>query len=442
MSIGAIPFIRMKHTDNIGYYIVALLTVIPLVLWTQTEMFPYKFTDISSSFTSLGQLAGLSGLALFAQALLLSLRLKFYERLFGAMNRVYIAHHLVGGLAFLFLMVHPLLLLMGYWQISLDLAVSFILPGTDWTVNLGRVALLSLMLLLVITYYIDLPYQLWRFTHKYLGFVCFLGGLHGLFVSSDISTEPLLRGYMVGLCGIALVGYVYRTVLGTYLIPRTRYIVDQVNVLKNNIIEIALHPQQKPIAFEPGQFMFISFICPEVSRETHPFSISSSPSPAQLGLTVKALGDYTNDLRKIKPGTTALIEGPFGAFSYLRYPAKRQIWIAGGIGVTPFLSMARTISGTSPRIDCYYAVRDESEAVFLKELTQISKKYPLFQVFPIYSTTDGRLTADIIAAKSPDFLTADVFVCGPAQMMMSLKKQLRQKGIPRDRIHTEEFAIL
>lgn len=427
--------------QNLGYIIAAVLTLIPLGLWTQSETFPYKFVDASSTFTSLGQIAALAGMALFAISLLFSLRLRVFESWFGGMNRVYIAHHLIGGIAFLLLLTHPLFLMAGYWKISLHDAVVFILPGTDWTVNMGRITLLSLMLLLVITYYMDLPYQLWRLTHKFMGLAFFFGGLHGLFISSDIARTPLLRDYMLVLCGGALVGYCYRTLLGRFLVHRVLYVLDGVRILKNNSIELSLRPVKNPIQFQPGQFLFISFTGKGIDNETHPFSICSAPNPAQLMLTVKALGDYTNSLVKLVPGTIAKIEGPFGAFSYLRYPGKRQIWIAGGIGVTPFISMARTINEKSPKIDCYYALHDESEAVYLDEMAQISTQFPQFQVYPVYSSIHGRITADMVASISADYLTADIFLCGPPPMMMSLKKQFRQKGISSAKIHSEEFAM-
>lgn len=452
-----------------GWPLMLLLGFIPVVLWSMRFPLSDRFITLGIGTTSLGQITGLVGMVFFSLAAVLSTRLKPLENFFGGMNRVYIAHHQVGGIAFILLMLHPLFLMITYLENSWQSAALFLLPGSDWPINFGIAALLSLMALLILTYYIELPYQLWRFTHKFLGAALFFGGLHTFFIPSDISQDPALRAYMLTITGLGLVGYVYRTILGRFLVKRFKYILLAVKKINPLVIELQLQPAENlAMNFYPGQFVFISFHGKGIDSETHPFSISSVPTPAGFTLTVKALGDYTNWLSNIPVNTSALVEGPFGRFSTDYHPAGRYIWIAGGIGITPFLSMARnyinddrvlplgspisTHKGTPamatprafrhPIIDLYYCVSDESEAVYLSELNKIAEGNKNFRVIPWFSKTQGRLSADAIAHTSGDIHAAEIFVCGPPPMMLAIKKQLKNLGVASERIHSEEFGML
>ena len=113
-------------------------------------------------------------------------------------------------------------------------------------------------------------------------------------------------------------------------------------------LSVALAPVRKPLSFTPGQFVFLA-LGGTGGWERHPFSVSSAPSDPRLELTIKASGDYTRELYdQLQPGVPAKLAGPFGGFDY-RQGGHDQIWIAGGIGVTPFLSWIRSIDGQFDR---------------------------------------------------------------------------------------------
>lgn len=434
-----------------GYILTIALVLITLVLWSLSPGFSAKFRDIGSITTAIGEMMGLVGLTLLSVAVILSARLRFTENLFGGMNRVYIAHHLIGGTAFLIILTHPLFLSISYLEISPRAAAMFLLPGSDWPTNYGRIALYSIMILLILTYYVRLPYQVWRFTHKFLGAAFLFAGLHGMTIASDVTVNLYLRGYLLVLIVCALSAYVYRTLLGRYFVRRTPYIVTRVTPLAQGITEIVLRPRNRPIRYHAGQFMFITFQ-QEPMTETHPFSITSPPRPDQLSLSAKSLGDYTRQLPAIKPGTVAQVEGPYGAFTQEEATQPKQVWIAGGIGVTPFLSMARSMFARGPlantqgdplqSIRCIYAVGDDSEAAYLKELQAIAKKSSTFTLHTHFSKQQGRLDAKTVEKANGGLGNTDIFICGPPAMMYGLKQQFRGLGVPRARIHTEEFTLL
>ena len=118
-----------------------------------------------------------------------------------------------------------------------------------------------------------------------------------------------------------------------------------------------------------------------------------------------------------------------------------QIWIAGGIGVTPFLSMARSLDGDAPAVDFYYCVEHEPEAHFVDEIRSIAREREDFRVAVVPRDREGFLTADRVAAENEDLASADVLICGPPAMIESLRSQLKARGLPGSQIHAEEFSF-
>lgn len=427
----------------LGWILIIALSLSPLIPWyLALDPFSSRFSSLFSQLTSIGQMTGLVGMAMFSLTLVLSARLKVFENFFGGMNRVYVAHHIFGGISLILLLIHPLFLAASYATFSLNAAALYILPGEDWTINLGISSLMLLISLLVLTFYVNLPYQIWELTHRFLGAIFLMGGIHALFVPSDISRNTPLKIYVLALIIIGLLCYFYRTVFGRFLVRRSKYKIDALKMLNNNIIEIKLSALNKPISFQAGQFIFISFKDPDLSPETHPFSLSSSPGEGNLSVTAKFLGDYTSNLKKLTVGTTAVIEGSFGRFSFKNCKNKVQIWIAGGIGITPFYSMAKDLAGTNYIVDLYYSIKNQEEGVYLNNLIELSSQNPNLKIFPVLTETMGFLTADIVAKTSGDLASKDIFLCGPPVMMKSLRYQLRKLKLKSSRIHSEEFQIL
>jgi predicted ferric reductase len=201
-----------------------------------------------------------------------------------------------------------------------------------------------------------------------------------------------------------------------------------------------MSPLSEKLVFKAGQFIFISFEQRGFSAESHPFSIVSSESDHDITLGIKALGDFTKKLSALKRGTIAKIEGPFGVFSYKGAVNKNQIWIAGGIGITPFISMAKTIQDSEYNVDIYYCVNDKNEAIFADELDTISRNNRSIRFIPWISKEKGYINTQSMSQLSGNLVDKDYFLCGPPAMMKSMRKQLEKINIPENHIHSEEFA--
>lgn len=433
----------MGFKPKLGWILILVISFIPILLWSISLPFDSRYADFYSILTSFGQITGLVGLCMYSISIFLSARFKFVEDYFGGMSKVYISHHLLGGISFILIMIHPLFLAFAFLPNSLSSVASYLIPSDNWMINLGIVSLLLTMSLLVITFFVNLPYEFWRLTHKFLGLSLFIGVIHSFFVSSDISRDPLLKGYMFLVMLLGIIPYFYRTLLFRFFVKRNDYRIAEVDFPSDNVIEILMTPDTENISYMPGQFIFVSFEDKNLSKEIHPFSVTSIPTDKYLAFASKIEGDYTKKLMNLTLDGKAKIEGGFGRFSYFFGIKKEQIWIGGGIGITPFVSMARSlVENNSYSISLYYTVKDEAEAVFLKRLLEIEKLNVGLKVIPWYSKTNGRLSASEIYKLDVNALTKDIFVCGPPAMMKSIVEQFAKLGINKSRIHSEEFAII
>lgn len=423
---------------HFGVPIIVILCLIPILLW-----FDWNIGSKNTfNLLGIGQIFALVGTVLLSINFVLSSRLKFLEKLFGGLNKVYIIHHLTGSFAIFFLSFHPVLIGLSYLPISLNAVFSVLFPPiSNFAPWFGLLAYLILSTLIILTLFINLPYHVWKLTHKFMGIALIFAFVHVYFIPSTVSYNMPLRYYMLGMMGVGIVTYFYRTILGKYFVKRYSYKVANVENAKG-VTKIALSPMDQKISYVPGQFIFIQFISQKVSDEEHPFSLTSSPNEPTISISPKESGDYTNTLKSLKEGTLAKIEGPFGTFSYQNSPRQKQIWIAGGIGITPFISMAITFFPENGyETILYYVTKTINEAVYLKDLLEQSKKCPNLIIVHVHTNQEKRLTAENIAKDIKDYKKRDIYICGPLPMMKDLRAQFNKLGARNSHIITEEFSL-
>jgi len=160
-----------------------------------------------------------------------------------------------------------------------------------------------------------------------------------------------------------------------------------------------------------------------------------------LRLTIKASGNFTRELfARLKDGTEAVIEGAYGMFNY-KTGGPKQIWIAGGIGLTPFLSFVRDLDGNlQHNIDLYYTVRHPEEAIFVDELEAAAARNPNLKLHIRYSAKEGSLTIEDILKNADGSIGGyEVYLCGPLPMIQAFEKKFMELGLPKNNIHYEEF---
>jgi predicted ferric reductase len=431
-----------------GPLLLASLCATPLVIWAFTQPLDIRFQGPHLTLTSIAVLLALAGTSAFALNLVLGARLRPVEALFGGLERMYKAHRLNGEIAFLLLLGHVLLILVSRATISTSTALDLLRPSAGWTVFAGVLAFAGMVAAIVLTLFARLGHELFVYVQRSFGLL-FLGATYHVFTTEGARAQSeALNLYMVSLATLGIGAFVYRSVLGSLLVRRRAYRVAGVNQLDEFVTEVVMEPRDRPLTYSPGQFLFVNFrepfseqFPPFLRNQFHPFSITSAPNEPRLRITVKAVGDYTRALRTLEPGAATVVEGPYGSFSSRDLPSERQIWIAGGIGVTPFLSMARSLDGDGPAVDFYYCVEHEPEAHFLDEIRAIAREREDFRVAVVPRDREGFLSGERLATENADLASADVLICGPPAMIESLRSQLKARGLPGSQIHAEEFSF-
>ena len=167
-------------------------------------------------------------MAMFSLVMILSARLKFFEKFFNGINEAYVSHHNLGAISFCLLLFHPLLLAINYLSISFSAAALYLLPGQNFAQNLGIYGLFVMIIGLVITFYTKLKYQIWKYTHKFMGVAFIFAFFHVMLIGFDISANFWLRNYLFVLGILAIGAYFYRAILGFILVKNYEYKVKDI----------------------------------------------------------------------------------------------------------------------------------------------------------------------------------------------------------------------
>lgn len=425
-----------------GYLVGVFLVLAALVLWiTQTDIFD-EYSGWKLTFTVLAKVGAFGGMAAFSYALLLSGRLYSLERLFGGLDKMIYGHRWFGAIGFLLLTLHPTMLSLRLADDSVSRALSFWLPSGSLSINLGRAGFYIVVLAIVWSIFGRLKHANFISVHQTLGLAFLLGSLHAfLLPSGNLAENYFLRYYLLALSAAGIGVYFYQSIFDEYFVKRYPYQLKQVRKLSKDVVELVLWPRRRMLKFAPGQFAYVAFDSKDIDPESHPYSFSSSTNTRELRFTVKALGDHTRQLQKIKKGTPVTIEGPYGGFSYKNIKPRRQVWLAGGIGITPFLSMARSLDPEAKyEVTLFYAAKDKIDALFEKELMKLSRELPNFKVIPYYENEKGFLNVKAIQGHVTDLHDKAILLCGPPAMLDNLSSQLMDIGVSRDCIHYEKFS--
>jgi predicted ferric reductase len=207
----------------------------------------------------------------------------------------------------------------------------------------------------------------------------------------------------------------------------------------NHVLKVALTLKDRWPGHESGQFAFVTF---DQREGPHPFTISSDwHDDGKLIFMIKGLGDYTSTLpTKLKVGAIVKVEGPYGRFCF-DGEQPRQIWVAGGIGITPFISRMQTIEHLpkDKNIDLFYST-SAPDAAFLQHIQQWADVAQV-RLHVAIAGQDPRVTTERICELVPDWKEASIWFCGPAGFGQALRTGFAEKGLPADRFQQELFDM-
>ncbi|RJP47378.1 MAG: hypothetical protein C4583_16810 [Anaerolineaceae bacterium] len=419
--------------SNLGNLIVIGLVFLNVLVWL---VFP-PINDGSETFLRkyAGEIIGSTNIVLMSISLFLSARPKWAEKYFGGLDKMYVTHRRVSTTAFLLIFAHVLTVPISLtWRLGNYLAVIAF-------AGIVSIALVSLAPRIpFLNKLTGGTYEGWKNLKKTIGIFFILGFIHSLTV--DALNAIIAISWTQIFFVIGTVSYLYTEIFGRFFKKYLPYTVEAVNHPNNSTTEIVMRAKKDSLQNQrAGQFLFVRFPSDRTLDESHPFTISSSPRADLARVTVKASGDFTRALfSTLKPGMDAVLEGPYGLFDY-KTGGEKQIWIAGGIGLTPFLSFLRDMDGNLDRdVHFYYCVRHPEEILFLDELESAARKNPRLKLRVRCSSRDGSLTIEhILADVGGDVKGHHVYLCGPLPMTQAFESKFLALGVPRERIHYEEF---
>lgn len=395
---------------------------------------------------ALGRLTGIGGLSLFLVAAVISFRFPGFDRHFGGLLTLWRIHHRMGCAAFLLLLAHPLLLALAQVPVSLESAVAVLFPREDglplW---FGWWALLLTMVFMAPVLIVANPdYQRWKLVHRLSGLAALLALGHTFLLERTLPA-PWSTFIWSSLSLLAVGALCYSLVLRRRT-SEYPYRVAEVQRPANNVVELVLENEGKPLRYQPGQFVYLKHFDRNLASgygEEHPYTLSSAPEEPRLRLAIKDLGNASRDIQEIAPGVHVRVTGPYGAF-FPETSDAPELWIAGGIGITPFLSRARHLAATGEAVDILliFGVQDEARALYREEWYRLAKEIPGFRFHFHYFYINGVLDEAFIREHCPDCAERHVYVCGPRPLLKVARNVVTSLGVPGSRFHSEEFNLL
>lgn len=392
----------------------------------------WAFPDELPFWRSAAIISGWLGWGLLLSSLLLMIREPWLAARLGGLEKMYLWHHRLGVFAYLVLLLHPLALAVAGWDESPSLVWAAIDPRQQsWPEWMGWAALLCLMGGLAVSLTHHLPYRRWRSLHHLLSLSVVFGFAHLWLLGLDY---PLL-----GMPLLAIFFIVWRLLRADYGLAARPYLVSRVEHLAEGMVEVRLRPLAGAVTAQAGQFVIVAFFDGPTFRgcaEYHPFTISDSEVDGSFSLGIKALGECTRHLQSIETGVAARVQGPFGDFlqNCTKGPA---LWVAGGIGLAPFLAVLRKAHLAQP-VHLIYLHRNASDAAYLDELTALAVTQ---QQLVLEVVESGELPADLSAVipGATDLLGRQCYLCGPPGLLAATINLLRARGMAPKQIHFERF---
>jgi len=140
----------------------------------------------------------------------------------------------------------------------------------------------------------------------------------------------------------------------------------------------------------------------------------------------------------IEPGMPAVVGGPHGRLNHTK-GGRRQVWIAGGVGVAPFLSWLRALDGRlAPEVDFFYSA--DGVSPFAEEIRMVANRHPSLRAHFVDTRNGGRLTPErVLRTVEGDPRELTVFMCGPQATLRTFQVQFRCAGVTAGHIHREYF---
>ncbi|MBV8539694.1 MAG: ferric reductase-like transmembrane domain-containing protein [Pseudonocardiales bacterium] len=323
----------------------------------------------------------------------------------------------------------------------------------------ATVALGALIALTVLRRRLRHRYEVWRWVHVTLaGTALVLSGLH-IWWLHHLVRDAAMRALFTALASGVLLVLAYRWLWLPVFGARREYVVREVRPETSTVSTLVLEPRRdrsrrcRTLEFAPGQFAWLR-LNPSLGAQEHPFTIASS---AHVGLwtefTIRHSGDFTRELRLLQRGSRVWVDGPHGAFTIDLRRTTGLVMIAGGVGITPMMSMLRTLAHRRDRRPhrLLMVARSIEDLLFRAEIRQLQQRLDLTVVEllrqppPSWTGASGAVDEEVLTALLPGRFRRnqlDYYLCGPPALVTDVLTVLDGLDVPQPRIHTEQFDFV
>jgi len=396
--------------------------------------------------TAIGRVTAMSGTYLLLVTLLLIARIPAVERAIGQ-DRLVKLHRQLGPAIIGLISVHVVAVVLGYAaQVSAGPWHELVILATTFPGMMLAVAGLGLLFLAAFTSYRyvrrHMKYETWWAVHLYTYLAVALSIPHQVLTGVPFMGHPLAMAWWLSLW-FATAGavIVYRWGLPIARSVQHKVTVHSVEEEAPGVVSVTMTGRDlHKLEASGGQFLHWRFMKRGMWWQAHPYSLSAVPTTNRMRITVKDLGDHSNSLAAIKPGTRVAIEGPYGAFTHHARHTDQVVLVAAGVGVTPVRALLEDL----PRhVDVVAILRGASrrDLVLRDELAHLvgERGGQLHEL--IGPRSHARLDEQGLAELVPDIAARDLYVCGPSGFMQGVIAAARNLGVRGERIHHEDFAF-
>lgn len=415
--------IRRPSTQlpRFGLHLIGPILVIASVLGSW-----FAFADATGDggYVAIGLFLGAASILLMTWSFVLAVRIRFLEPFFGGLDSMYRMHRWSGTLAVAAMYLHT----------TVEPEIKGGIPGAseslaDTAEDLAGTGQTMLYILIGISLLRWFPYRWWRLTHKLLGIPFAFASFHFFTAEKPYANGSAWGWYFGGFMVTGLAAYLFRVVGKDVVAPGVRYRVERAD-LSGSSMDLELFPVGKPLTHQAGQFVVLKIQLPGL-REPHIFTIASAPDAPSLRFFVRDLGDWTERLHGTADlvGAEVVVEGPYGEFAPFEHAAPKTVWVAGGVGITPFLSAAGTLEpNNEARPTLHYLVRSCDDAMALDVLEEYQRDAKLDLI--LHASAEGtRFRPDSLREHHGDDLQdAHIAVCGPASLVRVIDTEARRLG--------------
>jgi predicted ferric reductase len=394
---------------------------------------------------------GYSGLAMMGLQFGLTARFRHVTEPWGE-DVIYHFHRQISLIAVGLVIAHPIIL----FVVRPELLALLNSIQAPWRARFAALSTYSLIALVVMALWrakLNISYETWHLTHIVLAAVAVTAGLLHMVGWGSYLTDPWKRALWIGLTIFWIGLLLYVRIVKPLFMLRRPYRVSEVRKERGDTSTLVMHPDGHPgFRFSPGQFGWLTVWGSPFKITGHPFSFSSSAevTDGRVEMSIRNLGDFTSAIYKVPVGQRVYLDGPYGAFT-IGNPADMHVLIAGGVGITPMMSMIRTLADrndTRPAI-LLYGSRDWESITFREELEALKTRLNLTVVHVLanppagWTGEQGFITADVFKRHlPPPYANHEYFICGPNVMMDAIEKALGEMDVPLSKYHSERYSFV